>query len=87
MAWTRFNGGKAPAGSPCKGCEQRCAEPNCHDACEAYLAYKGKVQAARADIVAKTHNESEGQFRSTSGSYTSRRIAKFERAARKETKL
>ena len=39
MAFNRSNS----SGCPCKGCDDRVAEPNCHATCEKYKAWRGKL--------------------------------------------
>ena len=34
-----------PYDAPCKGCRERCAEPNCHTTCPRYLAFRAAVDA------------------------------------------
>lgn len=34
--------------APCKGCQARTVEPNCHTACSQYLEYRSAIDAAAA---------------------------------------
>ena len=43
--------------SPCKGCTERCAEPNCHTTCEKYLSFE-EAHKARRQAKKKTAVES-----------------------------
>lgn len=40
--------------SPCKGCDERTVEPNCHTLCERYIAYTLKLEEERAARFAAT---------------------------------
>jgi hypothetical protein len=37
--------------SPCMGCEERRAEPNCHMTCERYLAFDEECKALRKEKI------------------------------------
>lgn len=37
MTWRDNN-----SGCPCKGCDDRVPDPNCHGSCERYIAWKAK---------------------------------------------
>lgn len=30
--------------SPCKGCKDRCVEPNCHNTCRKYIDWKAEYE-------------------------------------------
>ena len=34
--------------APCKGCSDRCADPNCHMTCDRYLAFRNERDAANS---------------------------------------
>lgn len=40
--------------APCKGCTERCAEPNCHTTCQRYIDWKSKDHKMKVD---KTHDD------------------------------
>lgn len=37
--------------APCKGCEERSADPNCHIYCEKYVAYKKARDQEKAEHI------------------------------------
>lgn len=39
--------------APCKGCTDRCAEPNCHTTCPRYLAFRAAIDAGVAERYVK----------------------------------
>lgn len=51
-------------GSPCKGCQDRTVEPNCHITCEEYIAYQLRVEQSK-----KTLAELEAEYAIKSRSY------------------
>lgn len=42
-----------PYEAPCKGCTDRCAEPNCHTDCSRYLAFRAAVDAEASKKLVK----------------------------------
>ena len=43
--------------TPCRGCKDRRADPNCHTDCEKYLAYKNKLNDWQDKVYKNKMNE------------------------------